>query len=241
MSDLPFQIPSLVVLHILHLVSNSAFVGAGRKGFSNSQLPRQFIGGDLAEDEVLSDILLSNTNPDDTTAKWLAIALIFSAFLNGYLMRVISFAARINQVSSPTAKQVSSANQALATVAAQRRKRQSATPAPKAAPMHIDIPLPKPVVQTVITESPVDVSPQSTGTASPAMTLVNTPASIEKQLVRGLEECLNVYGAGNGVKALNDEEIISLCQAGKIQAYALEKSLGDHSRAVKVRRAILCE
>jgi hydroxymethylglutaryl-CoA reductase (NADPH) len=40
---------------------------------------------------------------------------------------------------------------------------------------------------------------------------------------------------------LNDEEIILLAQKGKIAPYALEKVLRDFDRAVKVRRALICE
>ena len=41
--------------------------------------------------------------------------------------------------------------------------------------------------------------------------------------------------------SLNDEEVVMLAQKGKIQAYALEKMLGDLERAVRVRRALICE
>lgn len=63
--------------------------------------------------------------------------------------------------------------------------------------------------------------------------------------VRSFEECLEIFENGprpvqESLKLLNDEEVIMLSQAGKIQAYALEKMLGDFERAVKIRRALIC-
>lgn len=60
---------------------------------------------------------------------------------------------------------------------------------------------------------------------------------------RSFEECLRVYEAGRGDNKikLNDEEIILLVQRGRIATYALEKVLGDHERAVLLRRAIICK
>jgi hydroxymethylglutaryl-CoA reductase (NADPH) len=43
------------------------------------------------------------------------------------------------------------------------------------------------------------------------------------------------------LKLLSDEEVVVLAQAGKIAAYALEKLLGDLERAVRIRRALICE
>ena len=40
--------------------------------------------------------------------------------------------------------------------------------------------------------------------------------------------------------SVSDEMIISLLDAGKIAGYSLEKTLGDFTRAVKIRRRIIC-
>ena len=58
-------------------------------------------------------------------------------------------------------------------------------------------------------------------------------------VVRPLEELIEIYAGGAGVFFLSDEEIITLSQNGKIAAYALEKVLQDHERAVRVRRALV--
>ncbi|EJD05369.1 uncharacterized protein FOMMEDRAFT_103364 [Fomitiporia mediterranea MF3/22] len=66
----------------------------------------------------------------------------------------------------------------------------------------------------------------------------------EREETRSYEECLDIFENGprpvqESLKLLNDEEVILLSQAGKIQAYALEKMLGDLTRAVKIRRALI--
>ncbi|KAI8143330.1 hydroxymethylglutaryl-CoA reductase [Fennellomyces sp. T-0311] len=55
-------------------------------------------------------------------------------------------------------------------------------------------------------------------------------------IVRSVDECLALVKTP---EALNDEEIISLVQNGKMAPYALEKVLGDLQRAVSVRRALI--
>ena len=60
-----------------------------------------------------------------------------------------------------------------------------------------------------------------------------------KEVVRPFEELVEIYAGGAGVFFLTDEEIILLGQKGKIAAYALEKVLQDHDRAVRVRRALV--
>ncbi|KAF8271883.1 hydroxymethylglutaryl-coenzyme A reductase-domain-containing protein [Lactarius quietus] len=61
---------------------------------------------------------------------------------------------------------------------------------------------------------------------------------------RSLEECIDIFENGPrpvsvSLSLLNDEEVILLAQNGKIQAYALEKVLGDLERAVLIRRALI--
>ncbi|PPR02206.1 hypothetical protein CVT26_012098 [Gymnopilus dilepis] len=64
--------------------------------------------------------------------------------------------------------------------------------------------------------------------------------------IRPLAECIDIFENGPrpvsaSLALLNDEEIILLCQNGKIAAYALEKVLGmnELERAVRIRRALI--
>ncbi|BGP57886.1 3-hydroxy-3-methylglutaryl-coenzyme A (HMG-CoA) reductase isozyme [Rhodotorula sphaerocarpa] len=56
---------------------------------------------------------------------------------------------------------------------------------------------------------------------------------------RDLDTCVKIFNGGEGTMLLNDEEIILLVQKGKMAAYALEKLLQDHVRAVAIRRALI--
>ena len=62
---------------------------------------------------------------------------------------------------------------------------------------------------------------------------------------RSLQDCIDIFENGPrpvsvSLSLLNNEEVILLAQNGKIQAYALEKVLGDLERAVLIRRALIC-
>jgi hydroxymethylglutaryl-CoA reductase (NADPH) len=60
---------------------------------------------------------------------------------------------------------------------------------------------------------------------------------------RSLEETLDIFNSSDphlGPSHLTDEEIVVLVQQGKVAAYALEKVLKDFTRAVRIRRALIC-
>ncbi|KAJ8101920.1 hydroxymethylglutaryl-coenzyme A reductase-domain-containing protein [Lipomyces tetrasporus] len=59
-----------------------------------------------------------------------------------------------------------------------------------------------------------------------------------KQRSLPVEEAVAMVKAGR-TKELMDEDIISLTKSGKIPLYALEKQLGDCTRAVHIRRAVI--
>ena len=64
-------------------------------------------------------------------------------------------------------------------------------------------------------------------------------ATTDKNAPRSFEEIVELYAEGNGVILLSDEELIILVQKGKLAAYALEKILQDHEKAVRIRRAVI--
>lgn len=55
--------------------------------------------------------------------------------------------------------------------------------------------------------------------------------------LRSVEECAELIK--ESPEALQDEEVIALVNAGKMASYALEKVLGDFTRAVRIRRALI--
>ncbi|GAA5849525.1 hypothetical protein JCM9279_007258 [Rhodotorula babjevae] len=70
-------------------------------------------------------------------------------------------------------------------------------------------------------------------------TVALVPAEGIPDAPRDLDTCVKLFDGGNGAILLNDEEIILLVQKGKVAAYALEKLLNDHVRAVSIRRALI--
>lgn len=68
--------------------------------------------------------------------------------------------------------------------------------------------------------------------------------SIELEIIANnllsVDDCVAVLKEGN-VKSLKDDEVLSLVVAGKLPLYALEKQLGDNTRAVLVRRKAMAK
>ncbi|KAH8110322.1 hydroxymethylglutaryl-coenzyme A reductase-domain-containing protein [Phellopilus nigrolimitatus] len=122
----------------------------------------------------------------------------------------------------------------------------SPAPAPAAAPAIPPAKLvqPQPVRPTSLALDLVDrkLAQVSTSTSGPGS---SSPASPVRDLdVRSLTECVEIFENGPrpvsaSLALLNDEEIVMLSQDGKIQAYALEKMLGDYERAVRIRRMLI--
>lgn len=101
-----------------------------------------------------------------------------------------------------------------------------------------------PLTPTTISETSFLMSDLG-GTSTPATTAESDLISDDAQALtprppRSFEECAKIFDAG-GTLSLTDEELIILVQKGKLAAYSLETLLKDHRRAVRVRRALICE
>jgi hydroxymethylglutaryl-CoA reductase (NADPH) len=64
-------------------------------------------------------------------------------------------------------------------------------------------------------------------------------SGVKKKRIRSVSECLQILADGRPQELL-DEEAIALTMQKKIPLYALEKTLKDLERAVKIRRAVVC-
>jgi hydroxymethylglutaryl-CoA reductase (NADPH) len=119
-------------------------------------------------------------------------------------------------------------------------------------------------LQLSAVSEPTEKASRSTSTSQPAISVPvdNTPAKSsthfaindsesddeEKHLsvikknsrrVRSVSECMEILSNGRPHELL-DEEVIALTMQKKIPLYALEKTLKDLERAVKIRRAAVC-
>ncbi|KAG8955441.1 3-hydroxy-3-methylglutaryl-coenzyme A (HMG-CoA) reductase isozyme [Tulasnella sp. 424] len=257
-------IPTLAILHMINVVCAQAFYDAMKKRESTPEPSSlRFAGTDLSDDELISDILMAaeQHHPADSTAKWLVVILIISVLLNVYYMRVISFAAAATTHIQPPAASKPALKFDLPPVQTEKPFkrghviRQSEPCVPSAGqlqphvlhprPTHIDIPVTKPF-GVALSESPVEVTSSTSERTlvevesnSAVTTLAtNTPTAVTTEFLRSFEECVKTFET-SGTLDLNDEEVVLLCQKGKIAAYALEKVLGNHARAVRIRRAVL--
>lgn len=101
----------------------------------------------------------------------------------------------------------------------------------------------EPNVVTLADETTTSETSSDLSALTPATTVdddeLPTPGLPSKP--RSIEECIAVYDGGSGAPSLLDEELIMMVQRGKIAAYALEKLLKDHGRAVYIRRALICK
>jgi hydroxymethylglutaryl-CoA reductase (NADPH) len=202
---------------------------------------------------------------DPILSKWIVFALALSVFLNGYLLKGLAAAAarsserREENVKSPArpqeddvAKERTTSQEVIyADEPAMAKQIVTEVSTEKSFVHHVRATSPSSIVLPTPPSSIAYPTPQISVASSPGVTtLVLTPAAVEtgkrlveiREGVRSFEECLHIFESGpDGVDILNDEEVIMLAQKGKIAAYALEKVLRDLERAVKVRRALICE
>lgn len=154
---------------------------------------------------------------DPVLSKWIIVALALSVGLNGYLFNVARWG-----IKDPNEPEHPIDRSELAR--AQRFNDTSAT----TLPLGEYVP-PTPQRTQPSTPAATDDETDMMQMARPRpSTAPNRPnAEIEKLLGEGR------------VPELSDEEVVSLSMRGKIPGYALEKTLKDFTRAVKIRRTII--
>jgi len=183
---------------------------------------------------------------DPIMSKWIVIVLALSISLNGYLLRGIGQA-------------VSGANKVKA---ARFETKEETKPEPKVevkapTPVEVKPKLSAPLVPIIAPAPPPPVKKAAftvgSNSASTSDSESSSPTSLSPSsntVVRPLKELIEIYDNGPkpvsiALQSLNDEEVITLAQNGKIAAYALEKVMGNTreglERAVRVRRALICE
>lgn len=161
---------------------------------------------------------------DPVISKYIFLALTASLLLNVFLLNVAK-----QSRSAPATATVTSAHQTtniaspstttVTTVVATTTKIAAPSSTPKPQPTHIQkvesLAEPKAVVDTVILKEG------------------------DWAMVRSIEDCMALIKSPAGASAVSDEELVMLVNSNKIPSYALEKTLGDLTRAVKIRRALI--
>lgn len=184
---------------------------------SGEESPRLFDGGN--EDQMLGGKMIESvlrSFEDPILSKWIVITLVMSLVLNGYLFNAarwtIKDPAQPDQAPKDNELQVypSSTNLNLA----QQPPRE--TPRPPA-------------------QESNDSGESEDGGLTMRVSANAHPLLVAKRTREQCEEAIKEKLAPQ----LFDEELIDLAMRGKIPGYALEKTLGDMTRAVKIRRALV--
>nr|AMD39052.1 hydroxy methyl glutaryl CoA reductase [Fusarium scirpi] len=154
---------------------------------------------------------------DPVLSKWIVIALALSVALNGYLFNVARWG-----IKDPNVPEHNIDRNELAR-AQQFNDTGSAT-----------LPLGEYVPPTPMRTRPT--TPAITDDESDSLHMTKArSADLPNRSNEELEKLL----AEKRLKEMSDEEVVSLSMRGKIPGYALEKTLGDFTRAVKIRRTII--
>jgi hydroxymethylglutaryl-CoA reductase (NADPH) len=219
-------------------------------------------------DDMIDSFMSSWTRlvGDPILSKWIVLLLGVSVALNGYLLKGISTgtgstrrvqqaqSVRFNAVDRAQEKQLGFPSPLPAPILINSESRTEDVAVYSAPPVVRPIPVPAvpraPSVNGI--SSLLDSVDQKLKAQQPTFTTGDESDSQDEESgtketstnIRSLEECIDIFENGPrpvsvSLSLLNDEEVILLAQNGKIQAYALEKVLGDLERAVLVRRALI--
>ncbi|RBQ99313.1 hypothetical protein VDGD_06169 [Verticillium dahliae] len=160
---------------------------------------------------------------DPILSKWMWVALIMSVALNGYLFNVARWGIKDPNVSDHPIDRKELAR------AEKFNETGSAT-----LPLGEYLPPPTP--------APQPITPASTDDESDALAMRQIKSSEpsspgEKRSFPELDKML----AEKRAPEMTDDEIVAMSMRGKIPGYALERTLKDFTRAVKIRRSIISQ
>lgn len=186
---------------------------------------KSLVGGNIST-QFVEGVLKSLEDP--FLGKWIIAALVMSVVLNGYLFNAARWTIKEphKSLEPPTAAEI----------------QDGAPPTPAINIPHQHMPSPP------ITPGPE----QQAGRAivQPLAQIITHPPPVQPQLLEPLTEeeqkapnrpmeVLEQFLKDKQAPKLTDEELIELAVKGKIPGYALEKTLGDKTRAVKIRRGLV--
>jgi hydroxymethylglutaryl-CoA reductase (NADPH) len=188
-------------------------------GDSQSQL-----GGNTSSN-VLDGVLKSLEDP--FLSKWIIIALVMSVVLNGYLFNAARWTIKEphQPLEPPTAAEIQDGTPPTPGpgIPHQHMPSPPITPGPEQQAARGQL---QPLSQIVAQPPPIQLQPEG-------------PTDAEQKEPNRPMEVLEQFLKDKRAHKLTDEELIELGVKGKIPGYALEKTLGDKTRAVKIRRGVV--
>jgi hydroxymethylglutaryl-CoA reductase (NADPH) len=178
--------------------------------------------GDLTDNfgmggRVVDSLLKSLEDP--VLSKWIIVALAMSVVLNGYLFNAARWSIKDPQI----------ADHPVDPVALGRAEQFNApqTPALQSGQFGDGLQSPASLPTPATTDDEGDVLTMGKPSSSGQATLCRTAEQLEKMLLE------------KRAPELTDKELVELSLSGKIPGYALERTLRDTTRAVKIRRAVV--
>ncbi|KAK2069169.1 hypothetical protein P8C59_003773 [Phyllachora maydis] len=200
--------------------------------------------GDLGEYGVgarmVGSILKSMEDP--ILSKWIVVALALSVALNGYLFNAARWGIKdpnvpdhpVDPKELAQAEKFNTTDAATLPLGEYQHPTAPPTPQPQWPPLS---PCPTDeegeLVLQLARQLPPPPPSSSSSSSSSSSPLETCPPSVRARAE--LEKMLSEKRAHE----LDDEEVVALSLTGKIPGYALEKTLKDFTRAVKVRRTII--
>ncbi|OAA62900.1 hmg-reductase [Niveomyces insectorum RCEF 264] len=190
---------------------------------------------------MMDSILKSLEDP--VLSKWIIVALALSVALNGYLFNVARWGIKDPNIPDHpiNAKELAQAETFNDTASASLPMGEYIPPPRQHSP-----PTNKPLTPAltddegeVLSSSSVRPLNQKESQLSPSSATAQRtqiqPASTKQRTPAEMEQMLKELRASE----LTDSELVSLSLCGKLPGYALEETLQDFTRAVKIRRAII--
>jgi hydroxymethylglutaryl-CoA reductase (NADPH) len=193
---------------------------------SRSPKGHDHLGPDDLEDYGMSgrvmDSLLRSLE-DPVLSKWIMVALALSVVLNGYLFNAARWSLKEPLQMPP--------HHAVIPAELDQAERFNNAAAPTLKLIGID----GQVQERFPPPTPAETDDEEEGLLMRAAQPDTQVATPRPRTFAEIEQILKEKKA----KLLTDRELVELSMKGKIPGYALEKTLGDTTRAVKIRRAII--
>ncbi|KAJ3472644.1 hypothetical protein NLG97_g10822 [Lecanicillium saksenae] len=161
---------------------------------------------------------------DPILSKWIVVALALSVGLNGYLFNMARWG--ISESNLPESTEHHHIDRKELARAQRFNETEPST-----------IPLGQYIAPTPQPTEPA--TPALTDDEGDGLTMTKTKSAPSVNSVNRSNAELDQMLLEKRVPEMTDEEVVSMSMRGKIPGYALEKTLGDFTRAVKVRRTII--
>jgi hydroxymethylglutaryl-CoA reductase (NADPH) len=183
-------------------------------------------GGNIST-QFVDGVLKSMEDP--FLSKWIIAALIMSVVLNGYLFNAARWTIKEphKPLEPPKASEIQDGAPPTPAPGISRQLHMPSPPITPGPEQQANRGNMQPL--TVVHPVPPPVQPQTS--MAPTEAEQREPNRPMQYLEQALKE--------KKAQSLTDEELIDLSVKGKIPGYALEKTLGDKTRAVKVRRGLI--